>query len=155
MEAIQLDDPVDERDLEAILSFIPRFQRIPPDDVVIESPGRLLGMEGDKITLAMHGEYHPLVEEFQQALYLHHIVRDFDWGKWQPRALVIYKNPNLLDRATQKTCIKLLTLHARKDRFVDGHFAAMISCGHIQAVLNRMQAIRNRTVARRSQKEKR
>jgi hypothetical protein len=38
MEKIRLNAPVDERDLDAILSFIPRLQEIISDKVVLEPP---------------------------------------------------------------------------------------------------------------------
>jgi hypothetical protein len=141
MEEISLSSPVDEKDLKAILSFIPRLQEIVPDKVVIESPGRLLEQDGNNLVLAMHGEYHPLVEEFLQALYRHKFIRNYDWGKWTPQAEAIYKDQRRLDRATMTTCLKLLTLHARRDRFVEGHFAAMLTSGHIIAVLKRMEEL--------------
>lgn len=47
-----------------------------------------------------------------------------------------------MKKATLKTCIKLLTLHARKERFVDGHFASMVQSGHITAILYRLSNLR-------------
>lgn len=141
MEEISLSLPVDENDLEAILSFIPRLQEIIPDKVVIESPGRVLEQDGNNLVLAMHGQYHPLVEEFQQALYRHRFIRNFDWGKWIPQGKAIYKDQKRLDRASMTSCLKLLTLHARNDRFVEGHFAAMLTSGHIIAILKRMEQL--------------
>ena len=141
MEKISLRSPVDEKDLEAILSFIPRLQEIIPDKVVIESPGRVLEQDGNNLVLAMHGKYHPLVEEFQQALYRHRFIRIYDWGKWIPQAKAIYEDQKRLDRASMTSCLKLLTLHARNDRFVEGHFAAMLTSGHIIAVLKRMEQL--------------
>ena len=141
MEKISLNAPVDEKDLEAILSFIPRLQEIIPDKVVIESPGRVLEQDGSNLVLAMHGKYHPLVEEFQQALYRHGFIRIYDWGKWIPQGKAIYNDRKSLDRASMTSCLKLLTLHVRNDRFVEGHFAAMLTSGHIIAVLKRMEQI--------------
>src|ERR1700678_654598 len=153
MEETALSLPVDGRDLEAILSFIPRLQEIIPDKVVIESPGRVLEQDGNDLILAMHGTYHPLVEEFQQALYRHRFIRDYDWVKWTPQAKAIYNDQKRLDRASMTSCLKLLTLHARKDRFVDGHFAAMLTSGHLIAVLKRMEQLGRGTPAANSSKE--
>lgn len=141
MEKIPLSAPVRDEDLDAILSFIPRLQEIIPDKVVIESPGKVLEESGNSLVVAMHGSYHPLVEEFQQALYRHRFIRIFDWGKWIPQAKAIYEDQNRLEHASMATCIKLLTLHARNDRFVEGHFAAMLTSGHIIAVLKRMEQL--------------
>lgn len=153
MEEISLSSSVDEKDLEAILAFIPRLQEIIPDKVVIESPGRVLEQDGNNLVLAMHGNYHPLVEEFQQALYRHRFIRDYDWGKWTPQAKAIYNDQKRLGRASMTSCLKLLTLHARKDRFVDGHFAAMLTSGHIIAVLKRMEQLGRGTPPTNSSKE--
>ena len=68
----------------------------------------------------------------------HGIVRDFDWPKWLPRAVRIFRNPSLLRKARMKTCLKLLTLHIRRDRFCDGHLGAMLASGHITAIIRRM-----------------
>ena len=89
----------------------------------------------------MHGKYHPLVEEFQRALYRHGFIRIYDWGKWIPQGKAIYNDQKRLDRASMTSCLKLLTLHVRNDRFVEGHFAAMLSSGHIIAVLKRMEEL--------------
>jgi hypothetical protein len=89
----------------------------------------------------MHGEYHPLIEEFREALYTFGFVRDFDWGVWQEYAKQLYEQPERLKKARMLTCVKLLTTHARKDRFCDGHFAAMVACGHISEILMRMEKL--------------
>ena len=49
MEKISIRSHIDEKDLQAILSFIPRLQEIIPDKVVIESPGRVLEQELGRI----------------------------------------------------------------------------------------------------------
>jgi hypothetical protein len=58
--------------------------------------------------------------------------------KWESTAWRIFKNPDLLRRVQMKTCIKLLTLHIRRERFCDGHLAWMLNEGHITAILRRM-----------------
>lgn len=153
MDEIALNAPVNEGELNAILSFIPRLQEIIPDKVVINSPGRVLEQDGHNLIIAMHGRYHPLVEEFQQALYRHRFIRIYDWGKWISQAKAIYKDQKRLECASMTTCIKLLTLHARNDRFVEGHFAAMLTSGHIIAVLKRMEQLGRKTRPTASSKE--
>lgn len=94
-------------------------------------------VDGEQVIVEC-GEYNPLVKEFQRCLYDHGIVRDFDWPKWLPRAVRIFRNPSLLRKARMKTCLKLLTLHIRRDRFCDGHLGAMLASGHITAIIRRM-----------------
>jgi hypothetical protein len=43
---------------------------------------------------------------------------------------------------TSPTLCRLYTLHVRKDRFCEGHFAAMLANGHIAALTRRLKAIR-------------
>jgi hypothetical protein len=72
---------------------------------------------------------------------------------WQPAAVKLYKEPNRISKATLTTCVKLLTLHAGKDRFVSGHLGCMIQEGHIALILKRLQAIRSgRSVGATSQR---
>jgi hypothetical protein len=93
------------------------------------------------------GECNPTVPQFQRAFYDHGFIRDFDWISWQPTAVRIFKNPGLLQKAQMRTCIKLLTLHIRRERFDDGHLAEMLRTGHITAILRRMSKLAPRRVA--------
>ncbi len=68
-------------------------------------------------------------------LYDAHIIYSFDWPKWQKEAEKLYNDPAALRAATLSDLRKLLTVHARKDRFCDGHFAAAFDSGHLVAVL--------------------
>jgi hypothetical protein len=128
------------RDIEAILSFLPRFQALDPDKAAIRWPG--IRLENGLLILD-RGENHPLIGGFIEALYEHSIIRDFDWLAWQSRAARFCRQPKLLNSARLQTCIKLLTLHARREHFVDGHFASMVQAGHVTAVLCRMRQLRH------------
>jgi hypothetical protein len=44
------------------------------------------------------------------------------------------------------TLRKLLTLHVRGDRFVEGHLASVLESGHVTDILERMQQIRDAMV---------
>ena len=139
MLPLKLNDPIDPANVEEIIEFIPRLQEIIPDRVTIRSPG--ITEDSGELILEMHGEYHPLIQEFMDALYRFGFVRDFDWPVWQKYAEGLWKHPECLKTAKILTCVKLLTTHARKDRFCDGHFAAMVACGHITAILTRMETL--------------
>ena len=69
-------------------------------------------------------------------------VEVFDWQAWAGEAERYVKEPARLEQASLTTVQKLLTLHIRNDRFMEGHFAAMAQSGHIAAILRRLQAIR-------------
>lgn len=131
--------PITAAALEAILQYIPKLQGVRPDEVYIHSPGEVLELE--PLTIRMHGEYHPIVEQFLYALYRNGFVQDYDWGKFIGRAVEIYDHPEKLRRVSLRTCVKLLTLHARRERFFDGHFAAMMVEGQLAAILDRIATI--------------
>src|SRR5215831_13663208 len=140
MDVPTLRDPISGQAVYDVVSFLPRLQALRPDKVVVKSPVEI-DDQGRLIILSLHGEYHPLVGELLHALYENGFVRSFNWIKWQRQAIGYYEHPERLEKARIMTCVKLLTLHARKDHFVDGHFAAMVSSGHISRILNRMEKL--------------
>jgi hypothetical protein len=135
----KLDDRIQMRDVDAILGFLPRFRDLDPNQACIRWPG--IRIE-DGQPILDRAKNHPLVLEFLGALYAHGLVRDYDWPAWRSRATRYYKDPMILQKATLRTCIKLLTIHARIEHFVDGHFGSMIRAGHIKAILCRISQLR-------------
>lgn len=81
-------------------------------------------------------------EAFRKALSSNGFVVGFNWGAWQDEAKAYVMRPEFLGDADLLTIRRLLTLHVRKDRFCEGHFAAMIENGHIALVLRRLANIR-------------
>ena len=79
---------------------------------------------------------------FHEALYEHGWVVPFDWPRWQSVAEGYVNSPESLSQADAETIRRLLTLHVRKDRFCEGHLAAMFESGHITALLRRLAEIR-------------
>ncbi|MFO7914625.1 MAG: DUF6508 domain-containing protein [Candidatus Krumholzibacteriales bacterium] len=69
------------------------------------------------------------------------LIRPFDWGGWQEEAERICNDPDLIAHADLLTVRKLLTLHVRKERFCEGHFAAMCGSGVILLLLKRLKAL--------------
>jgi len=134
--------PVSPDALTAILKFVPRLQKLRREEVFIHSPGEMIAEE--PLTFRMHGEYHPLLDRFRLALYRHGFIQDYNWPNFHKRALAIYEQPQLLRRVTIRTCVKLLTFHVRRDRFMDGHFACMIQEGHMTAILQHMVELKDR-----------
>ncbi|HEV2323459.1 MAG TPA: DUF6508 domain-containing protein [Terracidiphilus sp.] len=129
------DARVSPADLKAILSFIPRLETLDAEGIWSKEPK--ISVRDRKI-LIQSGAYQPIIGEFVEALYAHRFIRRYDWGKWQAQAVRFYNNPELIGRARMRTCVKLLTLHIRKDKFVDGHLGGMLLKGHITAILRRM-----------------
>lgn len=89
-------------------------------------------------------DYDPGVLAFIRACGSHGWIEPFDWGEWLPEAERYYREPGLLTTAGVETVQKLLTVHVRRDRFVEGHLASIIEEGHIAAVLHRLRDIRER-----------
>lgn len=145
MAALGLDDRINADDIDAILAFLPRLQSLGPASATNWPQIR---RTGEREFTIEQGETNPLVLEFIKALYDHGFVRNFDWPKWKSNAARIYERPDLLKRATMKTCVKLLTLHARMDHFVDCHFASMVQSGHIVAILERMAELLTNKIGR-------
>jgi len=162
MNLSEVNADVSCADVAAVLPFLPRLEALIPDGIWSKEPRisvegrpeyiledhqtedmleqlRIWSSEpgGCKVLLG-RGEYNPTIWKFQRALYDHGFIRDYDWMKWQPQAVRIYENPDLLCNAQMRTCVKLLTLHIRRERFDDGHLAGMLSSGHITVILRRM-----------------
>jgi len=81
--------------------------------------------------------YEPAVDRLRRAIYEHNMIIDFDWTTWQEEA------ERFLDREVARTASldevrRLMTLHVRKERFVDGHLAQMIMNGHMASLLRRL-----------------
>jgi len=116
-------------DLDAVLTLLPKIDSLSPQQFVSFTPDQ------DPV-------FHPIIEELQVALYRHGFIRAFDWPSWQSEAERLFDDPTQLDTADAITCLKLLTLHVRKERFCGGHFAAMLQAGHVGAILHRLQGLR-------------
>jgi hypothetical protein len=120
------------RRIDAIIRFLPAFEA----------------------TGAPHGEWQfeegvmpflvtsEAVNEFVEALYENGWVEPFDWGAWQDTAARYVESPDMVAQADVDTIRKLLTTHARNDRFCEGHLIAMIESGHIAACLRRLRELR-------------
>ena len=78
---------------------------------------------------------------FYKALYDNGWIVPFDWGSWQDEAVRYVNDEKLLEVADLETLRKLLTTHVRKERFCEGHLNSMFACGHITAILQRLQQL--------------
>lgn len=85
----------------------------------------------------------PEIRRLQQALYDHRFIIPCDGPAWHTEAERYRGDPDALARAPLIDLCKLLTTHLRADRFIGGHFAAMVQSGHIAAILRRLAALRD------------
>jgi O-acetyl-ADP-ribose deacetylase len=85
--------------------------------------------------------YSPLLEMIMSAIQRSGLKIVFDWPAWQDEALRICNEPGELERADLETIRKLLTLHLRKERFCEGHLAAVCEEGLMLRTLQRLKAL--------------
>jgi hypothetical protein len=118
--------------IDDLLLFLPLFEsgRLPEGPSLRSRDGAISIDDGDD-----HG--------FVEALYAGGWVTPFDWVAWKDEAEAFVGDPKRLESASLSEVEKLLTTHARQDRFCSGHIAAMAECGHLTAILHRLRAIRD------------
>jgi len=119
-------------EIEAVLAFRPIF----------EKPGAVFGEWQAPAGQMPYYSYSPDVTRFIATLYEENFIITFDWPSWKAAATGYMENLASLESADLLTLRKLLTTHARNDRFVEGHFAGMLENGHVSAILRRLQVIR-------------
>ncbi len=69
------------------------------------------------------------------------VLGDFDWEAWSEQALSFEQNRHTLQNADLPTLYKILTVHMRADRLMEGHFDSIIENGFLADVLERMKDI--------------
>src|SRR5438445_11063121 len=104
---------ISKNDINAVVRFLPILQSIPWDEAA-RWPKPAKG-EGRTPTFSLEPQYHPQVYALMKALDEHGFFQPFDWGSWQNQAKRLFQNPKFLQRATLRSCIKLITTHVRKD----------------------------------------
>jgi hypothetical protein len=122
-----------ENQIDAILPFLGRF----------EAAGFSAGKWNSSPSMFPCFDFDESVVQFEQALYDHGwISKSFDWGEWQDTAIEYVEAPDKINSADVDTIQKLFTTHVRKERFCEGHLAAMFENGHIVALLRRLRDLR-------------
>lgn len=127
--------------IDALLEFLPKF----------EAGGASAGdwtptQERDGCLTMPAFNLSPELAAFEQALYQYGWVAKFEWPDWQEKAARLVDSPESVRTADLETLQKLLTTHVRKERFCEGHLAAMFECGHITAILHRLKELRKTVV---------
>ena len=125
-------------DVDALLSFLPAFG----------TKAFQFGKFHFRPGVFPDYEISVIARRFIKAAHDHNWIIVFDWPRWQREAARYAQGPALLKCANLFTLQKLLTTHIRKERFCDGHLAAMYECGHITAILRRLERIRKRMRSR-------
>ncbi len=131
--------PPTPEQIDRLLKFLPVFQQ--PDFVPSRDQQVPEALRGT--LMAMGQEWAPELSGFHKAVYEESFVYSFPWVKWQDKAEDYVKHPKTLANADIQDICRLLTTHVRKERFCEGHLPAMMHCGHIPLLLERLQAIRH------------
>jgi hypothetical protein len=63
------------------------------------------------------------------------------WAGWRDEAMRFVEDARALKDADELTLRRLLTAHARAERFSEGHFIEMFRSGHITAILRRLKEL--------------
>ena len=125
-----------KRQIDALARFLPVFRK-PGYRFARQMPPRVKG----GVVYLQPLRYSREVNAFLSALYREKVVLTFDWVSWQSAGQA-YLRPSNIARAKLPTLQRLLTLHARKERFCEGHLGEMLSRGHIQRILARLLELR-------------
>lgn len=92
-------------------------------------------------------DHDEVVTDFIKVLYDNNwVTSSFNWTKWRDSAQKYIDSLESIQSADSVTIQKLFTTHVRSNRFCEGHFASMLESGHILALLQRLQEIREEMI---------
>ena len=120
--------------IDAILKYLPTF----------EKENYQFGQWVDPEGGFPYFSFNPEVDGFIDALHKQDMIIPFDWTSWSEEAEHYQTDAEALETADLLTLCKLLTVHVRADRFVEGHLASVFENGHITAILRRLKQIREK-----------
>jgi hypothetical protein len=130
------------KDLDAPLPHVQQIETILQFKPMFAEPGRKRARWHIEPGKVLWCELDAEATAFWKALHENGFVVGFDWRAWQEEARKYFGTWEYLGHADLFTIRRLFTLHVRKDRFAEGHFAAMIANGHFAAILDRLDNIR-------------
>lgn len=87
----------------------------------------------------LYYKYAPEIEGFIN--YAYEKLLASSWVQFQEEAKKYIEDPKELENAGIEILKKLITLHIRKERFVEGHIARTIDCGHFIALLKKLESL--------------
>ena len=87
--------------------------------------------------------YAPVLDRILSAIHGSGLTVVFDWPSWQEEAERICAEPGALENADLDTVRRLITLHLRKERFCEGHLAAVCESGLMLRTLRRLMELRD------------
>ena len=119
--------------IDAVLAYIP----------ILSDPSFAFGEWRMPQGQFPHYFFNVEADQFVDALSRLMIV--FDWPAWKEEATGLMKDPKALADVDLLTLRKLITTHLRAERFNEGHLASQFKNGHLLAVLQRLEELREHT----------
>lgn len=86
-------------------------------------------------------QYTPVVNEWVDSLYEHHVVVDYGEPGWDERMQAFAVDPGRLRSADLLTVRKVLTTVVRRERFCDGAIESSFETGLVQAAMVRLRVL--------------
>ena len=126
------DPPPTRQEIEAVLAYLPVFDRAGFDFGELRQP--------ERGTLPM-ASYSREVHEFEQALYARGFVVNFNWPAWGETAAVYMNDHRRLADADLDTLRKLFTTIVRAARFSEGSLLGDCESGLVVALLRRLKEL--------------
>ena len=124
-------------DMDALLRFLPLFES-PPRPFILRWDGGGMTAEG---AMTMH---HPVYAPEVEAFFLQAGQRCWaDYGYEPRQAHAMLQDDAVIAQATLAQIKTMLTYCVRGERFVDGHWAAMLESGRVVALLRRLSELRD------------
>ena len=126
-------EPPTQVEIETLVGFLPHL-----NDPECAQTERQTESGGDVFSLGIltySEDAYRLLEFLSGSRF---VQRQFAWPDWQEKAERYVVEPERLRTASMDDLQRLLTTHVRKERFCEGHFAAMLECGHIAAIVERV-----------------
>jgi len=120
--------------IDALLPFLDKFDAVGFSAGTWKTePGQIPWFNFDEVVM-----------EFIEVVYDNDwVTLQFDWTEWKESARQYIESSEKVESADTETIQKLLTTHARADRFCEGHLASMFKNGHILGLLRRLREIRS------------
>lgn len=127
--------------MDTVLGFIPRLEARDLDVGEWEESPRTT----PSIMVLPYFSESEVVRQLREALYAGGFVLNFDWPAWCAKT---DRNPIQIETATLGDVCRMLTTHARADRFSEGHFASFVRTGEALQILRRLAVLRARRASR-------
>ncbi|MBA3396025.1 MAG: DUF2357 domain-containing protein [Deltaproteobacteria bacterium] len=119
-------------DVAAVAALLAEIERI--EGMPVEWGG---GQQADGSIQTPFVVYAPGAQRLISAIYEHNLIMNFDWSAWRDEAQC-FAEAERIRTASLDDVRRLLTLHVRMERFVEGHLSEVLASGQISPLLRRL-----------------